>query len=28
MRVGHMIFCFNTLLEDGTLVTKHVGIGT
>jgi len=27
MRVGLTILCFNTLLEDGTLVRKHVGIG-
>jgi len=28
MRVGLTILCFNALLEDGTLVPKHVGIGT
>jgi len=28
MCVGLTILCFNTLLEDGTLVPKYVGIGT
>jgi len=28
MRVGLTILCFNTLVEDGTLVPKRVGIGT
>ena len=27
-RVGHVFLCFSGLLGDGTLVSKHVGVGT